>query len=127
MRSRGDRAVPRPNKTAKINPSIGVAKAREYTRRAIKGGHNTRPRERPRKKARISIPLAGLLRLACPLFRLGLSHLLDLLFRIILAPIIIVTNPNAIEEYAWKGRRVVSLSSTLNNPLSAATAAPITA
>src|SRR3972149_303490 len=48
----GDRAVPKPNKTAKTKLSIGAAKGTEYKRsNATKYGHTTSPLLKPSEKA----------------------------------------------------------------------------
>ena len=50
----GDSTVPKPNKTATVKLSIGVAKGTEYKRRSAKGGHKTKPLLKPSENARTS-------------------------------------------------------------------------
>lgn len=94
----GDSAVPRPNKIDRSKLSIGLANAREYKRRATNAGHTTKPLDSPSEKARMSNFFMVLVDRY--LSESSNLHLLDLLLRIICAPIIMVTIPNAIEEYA---------------------------
>lgn len=50
----GERAVPKPNKTAKTKLSIGAAKGIEYKRSIANGGHTINPLLKPSEKARTS-------------------------------------------------------------------------
>lgn len=57
-KSNGEKAVPKPNKTADAKPSIGAPKGIEYKRSIKSGGQTISPLLKPREKARKSnLPL----------------------------------------------------------------------
>jgi hypothetical protein len=95
----GDRAVPKPNKTAKLTLPTGVEKGNEYIKSAINGGHRISPLLKPSEKARKSNPNLPVFPCATEVLLFGRLHSHgDLNFRRMLAPIIIVTMLKVIEE-----------------------------
>ena len=95
----GDKAVPKPNKTAKITLSIGAANVAEYKRSAIKGGHTINPRVKPKEKARMSNLVDSFVTPKFLSFSVLQLQEGDLVLRRICVPIAMVTMPKANEEY----------------------------
>src|SRR3990170_2524805 len=95
----GDRAVPKPNKTAKRKLSIGAPKDREYKRNIANGGHTINPLLKPSEKAPTSNLTPNLFKpeFLCPTG--SQSRGVALLFKRTAIPMTIVTMPKTKEEY----------------------------
>jgi hypothetical protein len=117
----GDRAVPTPKSKAKAKLSNEVVNAAEYvTKRNNKGGHTISPLLNPREKAcksnlAFNLPKAELsiLELVQPSHDRGF----DLALKSIFAPITIVTNANATEEYLWNEDKISLSIIDLKRPI----------
>ncbi len=95
----GESVVPNPNRTARAKLSNGEENDTEYAKIANNGAHKMRPRDKPsryahKSKRSLNLELASFCTSEQPLHEGGL-------FRSrIVAPMAMVTMPNANEEYA---------------------------
>jgi hypothetical protein len=95
----GDKAVPKPNKIAKMKLSNGDANATEVSKSASNGAHITKPLDKPNEKARKSSLLLSFSTGKVPCAPESRLQDDDLPLSSMWTPIIIVTMPNATDEY----------------------------
>ena len=71
-----------------------------YKRRAIRGGHNTKPLMKPIEKARTSNLCFTLFKIPCG-STFFVTQVLEDFLKNMLRPMIMTTTPKIIEEYFW--------------------------